>query len=66
VRLVFGSRSAIVFVFSCALGSLFFEFADFLSRSLLAPSELPVGILTSIIGVPFFIFLVLKKTGESA
>jgi iron complex transport system permease protein len=64
-RLVFGSRSGVVFVFSCAFGALFFQFADFLARSLLAPSEIPVGILTSIIGVPFFIFLVVRKTGEA-
>jgi iron complex transport system permease protein len=64
-RLVFGSRSAGVFVFSCVFGALFFQFADFLARTLLAPSEIPVGILTSLIGVPFFIFLILKKTGET-
>ncbi|MCL1817578.1 MAG: iron ABC transporter permease [Spirochaetaceae bacterium] len=61
VRLVFGSRSAMVFTFSCALGALFFQFTDFLARSLLAPAELPVGILTSIIGVPFFIYLILRR-----
>jgi iron complex transport system permease protein len=65
VRLVFGSRSSVVFAFSCALGALFFQFTDFLARSLMMPSEIPVGILTSIIGVPFFIFLILRKTGES-
>ena len=61
VRLVFGSKSTLVFTFSCALGALFFQFTDFLARSLLSPAELPVGILTSIIGVPFFIFLILRK-----
>jgi iron complex transport system permease protein len=66
VRLLFGSRSALVFAFSCGLGALFFLLADFLARTLLAPAELPVGILTSITGVPFFIFLVLKKKEESA
>jgi iron complex transport system permease protein len=65
-RLMFGPRSGMLFVFSCGLGALFFQFTDFLARSLLAPSELPVGILTSIIGVPFFLFLILKKTGETA
>jgi iron complex transport system permease protein len=60
-RLLFGSRSSIVFVFSIGMGALFFQFADFLSRSLLAPSEIPVGILTSLVGIPFFIFLILKK-----
>jgi iron complex transport system permease protein len=66
VRLVFGPRSRMLFVFSCALGALFFQFTDFLARSLLAPAELPVGILTSITGVPFFVFLILRRRGESA
>jgi iron complex transport system permease protein len=65
-RLIFGSRSGVVFVFSCIFGALFFQFADFLARTLLAPSEIPVGIFTSLIGVPFFIFLILRKTGESS
>ncbi|MDR1315907.1 MAG: iron ABC transporter permease [Spirochaetales bacterium] len=66
VRLLFGSRSGLVFAFSCGLGALFLQLADFLARTLLSPAELPLGILTSIIGVPFFIFLVLKKTEQSA
>jgi iron complex transport system permease protein len=65
-RLVFGPRSGMLFVFSCALGALFFQFADFLARSLLAPAELPVGILTSIIGVPFFVFLILRRREDAA
>jgi iron complex transport system permease protein len=64
-RLVFGSRSALVFAFCCVCGALFFQFADFLARTLLAPSEIPVGIFTSLIGVPFFIFLILNKPGGS-
>jgi iron complex transport system permease protein len=65
-RRVCGPRSGILFVVSCGLGALFFQFTDFLARSLLAPAELPVGILTSIIGVPFFLFLILRKPGEAA
>ena len=61
VRLVFGSKSGFLFAFSCILGAIFFQFTDFLARGILAPAELPVGILTSIIGVPFFIFLILKR-----
>jgi iron complex transport system permease protein len=62
-RLLFGSRSGVVFVFSCVFGALFFQFADFLARSILAPAEIPVGIFTSLIGAPFFVFLILKKSG---
>ncbi|MDR1231841.1 MAG: iron ABC transporter permease, partial [Spirochaetaceae bacterium] len=36
---------------------------DVAARTLLAPEELPVGILTAIIGGPLFIFLLKRKTG---
>jgi iron complex transport system permease protein len=60
-RLLFGFKHRTLFVFSLLFGIIFFHFADFLARVILAPAEIPVGILTSIIGVPFFLFLVFKK-----
>jgi iron complex transport system permease protein len=35
--------------------------ADLLARMLLRPAELPIGIVTSVIGVPIFIILLRKK-----
>jgi iron complex transport system permease protein len=61
-RLLFGFKHATLFVFSLLFGIIFFQFTDFLARTLLSPAEIPVGILTSIIGVPFFLFLVFKKS----
>ena len=46
---------------SALLGAGFVVFCDLLSRVLFAPFEIPVGILMSFIGGPFFIYLILKK-----
>ena len=43
------------------MGGLLLLLADTLARSLFAPAELPVGILTALVGGPFFVFLILKE-----
>jgi iron complex transport system permease protein len=40
--------------------------ADTLARTVLAPTELPVGILTALIGAPFFIYLLRRTRREYA
>ena len=37
-------------------GALFMLLADVLARTLMAPSEIPIGIIFAIVGVPFFIW----------
>lgn len=52
---------------SCALGGAFFvTLCDLLSRILFAPFELPVGIVLSFSGVPFFLWILFKKRGGHA
>lgn len=46
---------------SCLLGALLLLLSDTLSRIIIAPSELPVGVITSLIGVPFFIYLIIRR-----
>jgi iron complex transport system permease protein len=46
---------------SAFMGASFLSISDALSRVIVRPSELPVGIITSIIGAPLFIYLLLKK-----
>ncbi|MBK9330802.1 MAG: iron ABC transporter permease [Ignavibacteria bacterium] len=43
------------------LGALFLLTADTVSRMVIAPSEIPVGIVTSLIGAPVFIWLIFRK-----
>jgi iron complex transport system permease protein len=38
--------------------------ADSLSRTLLSPAELPVGIITALLGGPFFIYLIVRQKGR--
>lgn len=63
VRLVFGSDQKNVLIFSMFLGGFFLLIADTLARTLALPAEMPVGIFTSLIGAPYFLYLLKKKSG---
>ena len=39
--------------------------ADLIARVILAPQELPVGVITAILGVPFFLYLLTRPTGSA-
>jgi iron complex transport system permease protein len=43
------------------LGAVFLLIADMLSRVVVAPAELPVGIVTATVGGPFFLWILLKN-----
>jgi len=64
VRLVVGSTHQVVIPGSALLGALLLLVADTLSRTVFSPAELPVGILTSIIGGPFFILMIVRQKGK--
>jgi iron complex transport system permease protein len=49
---------------SALAGGIFLIIADLAARTMLAPSELPVGALTAIIGAPFFIYLLRRSKKE--
>jgi iron complex transport system permease protein len=57
VRILVGSDNRRIIPFSIFGGMIFMLLADILSRVLIAPSELPVGSITALIGSPFFIYL---------
>ena len=59
-RLVGGNHQRLV-PFSILGGALFLLVTDTLARTLFAPYELPVGIILSLVGGPFFIFLILLE-----
>lgn len=46
---------------SALIGGITLLSADIIARTIVAPTEIPVGIVTSVIGVPFFIFILIKK-----
>ena len=61
VRLVAGPDNRRVVPYSMFCGAIFVLVCDTLARTLLRPSELPVGSLTSLIGAPLFIYLLYKN-----
>jgi len=65
-RLVFGPDHRLLLPTSALLGSLFLVLADLLARLLIAPAEIPVGIITALIGAPFFIYLLRQSKREYA
>jgi len=57
VRLSFGSDNRLVIPAAALAGASFVIVADTLSRTIIAPRELPVGAITALIGAPLFIYL---------
>ena len=62
-RMVVGSDHRWVLPVSALAGGLLLVVVDLLARIILAPSEVPVGLLTAVIGAPFFLFL-LRRSGR--
>jgi iron complex transport system permease protein len=61
MRLIVGSDHRLLFPASFLAGGIFLAWADTLARVLLAPAEIPVGIITAFLGGPFFIFLLYRE-----
>ena len=59
-RMIAGSDAARTFPSSLLLGAAFLTAVDTLSRTL-TTSEIPIGILTSFIGAPFFLYLIIRE-----
>jgi iron complex transport system permease protein len=57
VRLIWGPDHRTLLPLSIVVGAIFLIAADGLARSVLAPSEIPVGVLTALCGAPFFLYL---------
>ena len=60
VRKITGPKSCTLIPFSMLFGAILLLLSDTLARTVIAPSELPAGIITSILGVPFFISLIMS------
>jgi len=62
-RMAFGSDHRLLIPTASIGGAIFLIVADTLARTIVSPSELPVGVITAFMGAPFFILL-LKKRGS--
>ena len=61
VRLLVGSDHRIVLPAATLFGAAFLVFCDLIARTAMSPIELPVGIVTAIIGGPIFLWLLVRK-----
>ena len=60
-RFIIGSNHKYLIPFSAVLGSILLILADTLGRSMFKPYEVPVGLVMSVIGAPFFIYLLKRR-----
>jgi iron complex transport system permease protein len=61
LRLLIGPDNRMLFPASLFGGAILLTISDLIARIALSPSEIPVGIVTSLIGAPFFISLLVKR-----
>jgi iron complex transport system permease protein len=65
IRLLFGVSYRRVLPLSCVLGGAFLVAADVAARTVVAPGELPIGVVTAFVGAPFFL-LVLRLNRKAS
>lgn len=63
VRIVVGPDHRVLIPLCALVGGIFLVWTDALARTVIAPTELPLGIITALLGVPFFIYLLHRKKG---
>ena len=61
VRMLWGADHRFLLPASVLLGAAFTVAADTLARTAVAPTELPVGVVTAFVGVPFFVYLLRRR-----
>lgn len=64
-RQLVGSNHKFFIPLSAILGAFVLLWADSLARTIVAPAELPIGIITAILGAPFFLWLLMKNRKNS-
>lgn len=66
IRRLVASSYRVIVPLAFAIGAAFLTFADVLARTLLAPAELPIGVVTAFVGAPFFaVVLRTSQRGQS-
>jgi len=66
MRLILGPNHRLLLPASALAGASFLMLADLLARTLLSPAQIPVGVITALIGAPFFIYLLRRTRREYA
>jgi len=63
VRLLVGPGHRLLLPLSLMVGAAFLVLADVLARSVMAPAELPIGVVTAAVGAPFFLVVLRRSRG---
>ena len=64
LRMAFTADYRLVLPGSALLGAAILTLADLVARTLVAPAELPIGILTALIGTPVFIYIIISERNK--
>lgn len=64
VRRLSGNRSSYLLPLSALFGAGFVAFCDTLARTVFSPYEIPVGVIMSFLGAPFFVLILCKRKGR--
>lgn len=62
IRLAWGPDHRLLIPASALAGAIFLMLADAIARTVVAPVELPLGVVTAFVGVPFFLWLLRRRT----
>lgn len=65
VRLINGPKHKKLIINSAFLGGILLLSADAFARTVIAPAELPIGIITALLGAPFFLWMLVKAKGKN-
>ncbi|MNE70791.1 Hemin transport system permease protein HmuU [compost metagenome] len=60
VRMLGGSDNRYVLLSSALLGSVILTMADLIARTVAMPSELPIGVVTALLGTPMFLYILIR------
>lgn len=63
LRLAIGPAHRLLLPASALLGAILMTGADTLARTIVAPAEMPIGVLTAAVGAPFFLAILLRQRG---
>ncbi|MSQ77419.1 MAG: iron ABC transporter permease [Nitrospiraceae bacterium] len=66
VRMLCGADNRLLMPACVFAGGMFLVIADTVARTALAPAELPVGVMTALVGAPFFLYLLMARKGGMA
>ena len=66
VRMVIGADHRLLLPASAVVGGTFLMAADTVARTIMAPAEIPVGVVTALVGGPVFVYLLMYRKGGLA